>query len=480
MREKPKILLLVEGAETEPKFFRNFAKKLGLDATVYSVKTNIYSLYTLLQREDFQLNIKQAAATLTHAEKDKTLLADRYQCTYLVYDCDTQHTKKSWLERLLLFRNRRILKNMEVLGEMARYFRDEYDDTVGKLLLNYPMMESYADTNAFFMVEYKDRLSPVQAGRNYKHLIARRVVGAKPSANYNRGDFSDLVAQNLYKLAYVATGKWKVPEFSEIQKIIDQEFLLSLQRDLFSKKKRLWVLNTSILLPLVLYREEAGYFAELSMARRKKSIAVILPVHGAVKPSHISVFLDNMRAQSFSEWECFIVMPHSRSAEFGVMGNSQENVNVLAVDGVEEDDCLGLVLKGVMASRAEYIMPCLAYDVPVPTAFITMAGLLQVYSECELTMFRRGRRFPWSRFDAKWPELHNKPTKYPVRQNKKAKEACLAAMRKMLIFEMCFKRELFDFVPEKCCMADFTDIIVSHLDMAVRTDMVLFKSSWYR
>lgn len=56
MSEK-NILLIVEGERREKEFFNQVSKTFGLKFTIYTYKTNIYSLYSRLKNYDFNADI---------------------------------------------------------------------------------------------------------------------------------------------------------------------------------------------------------------------------------------------------------------------------------------------------------------------------------------------------------------------------------------------------------------------------------------
>ena len=476
---KKKTLLLVEGASAEPKFFKNFAKRLCMDVTVFSVKTNIYSLYRLLKKEHFQLDVKAAAATLTHSDKDKSILADKYQCIYLIYDCDAQQTYGNGLRRMITSQREYIRQNFKILEEMVSHFDDEYDETVGKLLLNYPMLESYADANAFFMQEYGETMAAIQAGKLYKRKVSRRVIKAKALQRYVAGDFSDLATQNAYKLSKVVLGKWRFPTYEEAQHILDQKIILSVQRRLAVRMCKMWVLNTSVLLPLMLYKKEVGFFDRLSIPRKNISIAIVLPVGDYVRLTHVQDFLSKLRQQKFSEWECVIVVPMHMWCVFSAISSESGNVKIIMVEDAASSilDCLKM---GIKHTVADYVIPCMVPFSPVATALISLAGLIQVYPDCDIATFRRGYNLTRDSSYLEWPNLDKNPACYPVKRQAKAINACESALSKVTLFDSCLKRTLFDGDCESCLIEDYWQRGVSRAEFIVKTNLILFKADLLR
>lgn len=56
---------------------------------------------------------------------------------------------------------------------MAEYFVDETDPSVGKLYINYPMMESYRDCDDFFDENYKSTMVSLPAILSYKKDVGK-------------------------------------------------------------------------------------------------------------------------------------------------------------------------------------------------------------------------------------------------------------------------------------------------------------------
>ena len=213
-------------------------------------------------------------------------------------------------------------------------------------------------------------------GKMYKREVSHRVIKAKPVSRYEAGDFSDLTTQNAYKLVKIMIGDWRFPTFDETQRILDPKAILSTQRRLACDRHRLWVLNTSVLLPLLLYKEEAGYYDRLSIPRRNVSIALILPVVDFVKRDHVLDFLDKLCQHRFQEWECIIVVPMHMRDGFVAIGREKKNIKVV-VDETDTESMFDRILKGIRQATSDYVVPCLALYTPVPTALISLAGLFR-------------------------------------------------------------------------------------------------------
>ena len=136
MSEK-NILLIVEGERREKEFFNQVSKTFGLEFTIYTYKTNIYSLYSRLKNYDFNADIIGVLRELNSKQPNEVFLDKRFAYVYLIFDFDIQHNSQPGL-----FDYFNLKKNINQLKEMANYFNNETDPTIGKLYINFPMFES--------------------------------------------------------------------------------------------------------------------------------------------------------------------------------------------------------------------------------------------------------------------------------------------------------------------------------------------------
>ena len=127
MSEK-NILLIVEGERREKEFFNQVSKTFGLEFTIYTYKTNIYSLYSRLKNYDFNADIIGVLKELNSKQPNEVFLDKRFAYVYLIFDFDIQHNSQPGL-----FGYSNLKKNINQLKEMANYFNNETDPTIGKL-----------------------------------------------------------------------------------------------------------------------------------------------------------------------------------------------------------------------------------------------------------------------------------------------------------------------------------------------------------
>lgn len=123
------ILIIVEGARTEPAFFNRLLGVFDQNFEIYCFGTNIYTLYKRMKEIEFNGDLKSVLIEL-HPEQ-RELLSKKFAYTYLVFDCDVHHPKKEDIRCI----EEIIADNFSKLREMAEYFVDETDPSVGSFIL---------------------------------------------------------------------------------------------------------------------------------------------------------------------------------------------------------------------------------------------------------------------------------------------------------------------------------------------------------
>lgn len=172
-RKRRQNLLIVEGFHEKNKLFWLMFQcfpEVSIDMKdIWIYGTNIYLLYEDIVKEygcdwslegydidlPFVISKKQHLETICYKEDFTNII--------LVFDYERHDTK---------FSEKKIL-------ELQCYFRDAAD--MGKLYINYPMIESYQHFISFQDDEYENRKIPVslQPGRRYKEIVNQESVICK-------------------------------------------------------------------------------------------------------------------------------------------------------------------------------------------------------------------------------------------------------------------------------------------------------------
>ena len=259
----PKALVIVEGEDAEPRLLRQLASacKLDLEMEIVPVRFNIHQLYQLLAAADFQADIRKILAGLPTIQPDqKALLSStRFAYTYLMYDADLQH-RYPGEESLPI--NEIVRGNLEKLEKMTAYFTDETDPSVGRLYVNWPMVESYRDCDDFFDPTFRDNFVALADLNSYKALVGRRKHASLNLSKYDEPAFRSLMRMNIHKIVSLTTNVWSMPSYLDYLTLSTSASIFHAQQQHIAATSTLGVLNTTILLSLDYYGEP--YYASVA------------------------------------------------------------------------------------------------------------------------------------------------------------------------------------------------------------------------
>ena len=255
------ILIIVEGSKTEPNFFNRLSDVFGLKFDIYCLETNIYSLYKKMKEIDFNGDIKDVLAEIHPNEKE--MLSKKFAYTYLIFDCDAHHVGENETRT----QEEIVFTNLDKLSEMVNYFVDETDPSIGKLYINYPMMESYRDCDDYFENEYASAIVSISKLSSYKNHVAKKKLCSKHIDKYTKEQFSLLILQNLYKLNLICVQKWNKPNYKEYSSYSNSANILSEERKLATKDKFLYVINTSLFMITDYFGNRNGFYEGLNLLK---------------------------------------------------------------------------------------------------------------------------------------------------------------------------------------------------------------------
>ena len=168
-----KILACAEGERAERNFFDNMGAAFKLSYSFCCLRGNIYLLYAKMKEHDFNADVKSVLAEL-HPEY-RELLDERFAYTYLIFDMDPHHTGRHD-DRAI---DTVVRENCARLREMAEYFIDETDPSIGKLYVNYPMMESFRTCNSTFDDRFRATPRTQSGTARHRTRAARRTERQK-------------------------------------------------------------------------------------------------------------------------------------------------------------------------------------------------------------------------------------------------------------------------------------------------------------
>lgn len=271
-----KALVIVEGERLEPKFFNQFTKVYGIDLELYIVGANIYDLYNQLKDYDFACDIKDLLPSVgNYVEGMDEKLQQKFAYTYLVFDFDAHH-KEIGEEDLDI--DTVVQNNIAKLREMASFFTNETDPTVGRLYINYPMMESYRDCSSFFDETYSNNDITIDDIPQYKRIAGQKRLASVHIGRYTRENFSDLSRMNIYKLGKISKNSWGEMSYLEYVELSAAEKILECQANRVNAERKVDVLNTALFIVLDHFGNRDGFYDSVVKSGERSTEQALQPV----------------------------------------------------------------------------------------------------------------------------------------------------------------------------------------------------------
>lgn len=228
-----KILFIVEG-DRDKTHTQKIVEAMKLKAHIFNVKANIYMLYTKMKKDSFQLNISDALLEMKGVdEDDKEMLRAEapFTYTYLFFDLDPQHNDNP------------AEHNMDVVSDMLKHFNNETDDTVGKLYINYPMIESLWDYDKKDIDEFATRAISMSQVKWYKQIVGSRGSACNIS-KYDISRYSNLALLNIKKANRIVRGFWEKPDYSIYVSELTQDAIAGAEIEAVVSENIIYVLSS--------------------------------------------------------------------------------------------------------------------------------------------------------------------------------------------------------------------------------------------
>lgn len=244
--DRSKILLLVEGERLEKNVFNALSKIYGLKPEIFCLSCNIFMLYNIMKTYDFNVSIKdilteQILKNISNKEYD-ILINNKFAYTYLILDFDLQHSIKS------------LDLELKQIREMCKYFNDETDDTIGKLYINYPMMESFRDRDGFVDERFIEKTVNINDFTKYKEIAGMSKLASVHVADYGKKGFDEVIKSNLNK-ADVKLFDDRVKDYKNYLKYINTISIFEEQCK-YVYESFVYILNTSLFLIIDYFGEK--------------------------------------------------------------------------------------------------------------------------------------------------------------------------------------------------------------------------------
>lgn len=263
---RKRALLIVEGKRLEPGFFEQMADCFNLDFTFYSLKTNIYILYQKLEELEFQCDIKDVLIEMHPDQKE--ILQGKFAYTYLIFDSELHHTGIVPRGELKKTPEEIAKENIEKLEKMILHFTDETDPSIGKLYINYPMMESFKDCNDFFDENYRNAYIDIEDIKTYKTIVGLKRLANYRVDKYTSKEFCLLAKMNIFKANWMLNRKWEELDYETFRSHMDNDDVFRCEEKLVLDEKRIAVLNTALFLIIDYYGNKAGFYESVIKAEK--------------------------------------------------------------------------------------------------------------------------------------------------------------------------------------------------------------------
>lgn len=236
MTNKP-VLLIVEGARTEYRFFKKILKIYRdlPESNIFSYNTTIHELIRRFTNENGIFDEDLDTIGVLKESKidcDKGVLNKKFTDIFLIFDMDPQDQRydKEKIDAALLF------------------FNDSTEK--GKLYINYPMFESYKHIPSLYddcfitITVHKDDI------KEYKMISSLPKNCCRELQHPEKMDMeicNQILILNLRKMNYIIRGKKDIPALQTYIDDFDLQRVHRLQMKKFESENLLYVLNTSIL-----------------------------------------------------------------------------------------------------------------------------------------------------------------------------------------------------------------------------------------
>ncbi|OQB12899.1 MAG: hypothetical protein BWY15_02048 [Firmicutes bacterium ADurb.Bin193] len=169
-KAKAKILILVEGPRTDTRLMEHLFRVYGIDTKyeIVSYNTNIYVLYNEMfydgKPED--MDVLQVLKEHEPREERKRIFEQEFTDILLIFDLDPQDP----------------LFSEDKISKMTEYFSESTD--MGKLYLNYPMVEAFYHMTSIPDPEYNARVATLDELRG--HTYKQRVNAENRNHGYSK------------------------------------------------------------------------------------------------------------------------------------------------------------------------------------------------------------------------------------------------------------------------------------------------------
>lgn len=227
--DKTKILILVEGKKTDVRLMQRLLMLYGIDHKheIVSYNTSIYTLYNEMFRDNDPeyYDILQVLKEREKDENRKRIFDEEYSDILLIFDFDPQDVQY----------------DKDKIIQMQEFFTESSD--MGKLYINYPMVEAFYHMKSIPDDEYMLRITTKEELKSggYKKRVHAETIGSDyKKFAANRTECNIVIKQNLEKAFHIIGMKLSNIETPSLNEIIE------FQTNIYEKENWLYVLCTCV------------------------------------------------------------------------------------------------------------------------------------------------------------------------------------------------------------------------------------------
>ncbi len=218
---KSRILLIVEGKLTEPRILgsesHGLLSLIGSDYEIIAFANPIYELYEAYKNGEYDDLVSYLRTEKGLKIDDNILSKNAFSAVYLIFDFEPQDHKYSDSK----------------IKDLLSIFNNETE--LGKVYINYPMVEAYYDLEALPDLKYNEKTVSLEGlnGKKYKKQV-NTTTCLKKNKITNK-DLCYIVMHNYNKARFITNSK---------DKYINHIDILNSQLKLKKEKNELYVLST--------------------------------------------------------------------------------------------------------------------------------------------------------------------------------------------------------------------------------------------
>lgn len=210
------IALIYEGDKTEEILVKNikknfFNENVQIKVVSFPAGENIYMLYKQLESDSFQTDLIEVIREYNPiaAEELGDASRDSFSQIFLFFDYDGHNNNLS---------KKNDPTGSSIIEDMLNTFNNETD--LGKLYINYPMVESLRDNISEDICNRRCSISIDDIGQ-YKNLVSS-ILDFQDFRKLTIDDWKILCFRSVCKANCIVTGQYMIPEFHEYRKRISQ------------------------------------------------------------------------------------------------------------------------------------------------------------------------------------------------------------------------------------------------------------------